>query len=71
VANVAQAGGFAVLSCEGARESGVVGAAFVVDVVGLENGARKLLQQVILFVGGPVGADDANGRATAYCRESP
>ena len=35
----------------------------MIDVVGAENRARKLLQQVVLFVGGPVGADDADGRA--------
>ena len=50
---------------EGAGEGCVVGRALVVDVVGAENRARKLLQQVVLFVGGAVGADDADGRTAA------
>ena len=63
--DVAQAGGFAGMACERAGEGGVVGGALVVDVVGAENGAREFLQQVILFVGGAVGADDADGCAAA------
>ena len=35
----------------------------MVDVVGLQHRPRKLLQQVVLFVGGLVGADDADRRA--------
>ena len=68
--DVAQAGGFAVVAGERAGEGGIVGGALVVDVVGAEHGAREFLQQVILFVGGAVGADDADGRAAACCRES-
>ena len=46
---------------EGGGEGWVVGGAVVVDVVGAEDGARELLQQVGFFVGGAVGADDADG----------
>ncbi len=63
--DVAQAGGFAGVAGEGAGEGRVVGGALVIDVVGAENRAREFLQQVILFVGGAVGADDADGRAAA------
>src|SRR5258708_17298434 len=35
----------------------------MVDVVGAQHRARELLQQVILLVGGVVGADDADGVA--------
>ena len=61
--DVAQAGGFARMAGEGAGKGRVVGGALVVDVVGAEHRARELLQQVVLFVGGAVGADDADGRA--------
>ena len=63
--DVAQAGGFAWVPGEGAGEGCVVGGALVVDIVGVENGAREFLQQVIFFVGGAVGADDADGCAAA------
>ena len=59
---VAQTAAVAVMAGEGAGKGGVVGGAVVVDVVGAENRARKLLQQVVLFVGGAVGADDADRR---------
>ena len=41
----------------------------VVDVVGAEDGAGELLQQVGLFVGEAVGADDADGLAAAGVAE--
>ena len=63
--DVAQARGLSATSGESAGKGCVIGAALVVDVVGLEHRARELLQQVILFVGGAVGADDADGRAAA------
>ena len=63
--DVAQAGGFAGVTREGAGEGCVVGGALVVDVVGVENRAREFLQQVVFFVGGAVGADDADGCAAA------
>ncbi len=64
--DVAQAGGFAAgVAGEGAGKGCVIGGALVVDVVGAENGARELLQQVVFFVGGAVGADDADGRTAA------
>ena len=63
--DVAQAGSFARMPGERAGEGGVVGCALVVNVVGDENRARELLQQVILFVGGAVGTDDADGAAAA------
>ncbi len=49
------------MSGERAGKGRVVGGAFVVNVVGLKNRPRKFLQQIILFVGGAVGADDADG----------
>ena len=63
--DVAQAGGFAGMAAKGARKGCVIGRALVVDVVGAKNRARKLLQQVVFFVGRPVGADDADGRTAA------
>ena len=63
--DVAQAGGLAGASSKGAGEGCVVGGACVVDVVGFEHRARELLQQVVFFVGGAVGADDADGCAAA------
>ena len=59
--DVAEAGGLVLVSGEGAGEGCVVGVALVVNVVGVEDRARKFLQQVILFVGGLIGADDADG----------
>ena len=69
--DVAQAGGLSVMAGEGAGKGGVVRGALVVDVVGAENGAREFLQQVVLFVGGAVGADDADGVRRRGCREFP
>ena len=40
-----------------------VGGAVVVDVVGAQHQPRELLQQVIFFVAGVVGADDADRRS--------
>ena len=54
-----------VVAGEGLREGYVVGGAVVVDVVGAEDGAGELLQQVGLFVGEAVAADDADGAAAA------
>src|SRR5580704_4106765 len=48
---------------EGAGKGGVVSGAVVIDVVGAEHGAREFLQKVVFFVGGAVGADDADGFA--------
>ena len=48
------------LSRQRRGESREVGGAVMVDVVGLQHHARELLQQVILFVGGAVRADDAD-----------
>ena len=63
--DVAQAGGLAVVAGEGAGKGGEVGGALVVDVVGLENRACEFLQEIVLFVGGLVGADDGDRRAAA------
>ncbi len=63
--NVAQACGFAGVACECARERRVIRSPLVVDIVGAKNRPRKLLQQVVLFVRGAVGADDAYRRTAA------
>ena len=44
-------------------ERWVVGRAVVVDVIGAQHQARKLLQKIIFLIGGSVGADHADGRA--------
>ena len=54
---------------EGLGEGDVVGGAVVVDVVGLEDGAGELLEEVGLLVGEAVGADDADGLAAAGVAE--
>src|SRR5205807_2469393 len=41
-----------------------IGSAAMVNIVGAKDSAREFLQQVIFFVGGAVGADDADGPAT-------
>ncbi len=51
------------------REGYIIGGAVVVDVVGAEHRARELLQQVGLFVGEAVAADDADGLAAAGVAE--
>ncbi len=38
---------------------GIVRGAVMVNIVGADHHPRKLLQQIVLFVGGAVGADDA------------
>src|SRR5205823_8237768 len=43
--------------------SGKVGGAVMVNVIGAQCGAGKLLKYVILFISGAVGTDDANGAA--------
>src|SRR5581483_2636125 len=40
--------------------------AMVVDIVGLQHRARKLLQEIVLFVGGPIGANDSDALTTFY-----
>ena len=55
-----EASGFAV---ERGGKGGIVGGAVVVDIVGGEDGAGELLEEIGFFVGGPVRADDADGRA--------
>ena len=42
----------------------------VVDVVCAQHCARELLQQVILFVGGAIRADDADGLPALLLRTS-
>src|SRR5262249_13712722 len=60
VLRVAQGGGAVGLTGECLREGDVVGSAVVVDVVGAEYGAGELLEEVGLFVGESVAADDAD-----------
>ena len=50
----AKASGYTRMSREGTCKCSEIRGALVVDVVGLENGPRKLLQQVVLFVGGAI-----------------
>jgi hypothetical protein len=51
-------------ACEGGGKGDVVGGAVVVDVVGADDGAGELLEEVIFLVGGAVGADDADAVGT-------
>ena len=60
---IAHAGGGFRFSRKRRGKSREVGRPVMVDVVGLQNHARELLQQIILFVSRAVGAHDANGRA--------
>ncbi len=53
---IAQGGRAVRLAGEGLREGDVVGGAVVVDVVGAENRARELLEEVGLFVGDAVAS---------------
>jgi hypothetical protein len=59
-AGIAQGGGAIGVAGQCANEADVVGSAVMVDIVGAEHGACELLQQIVLFVGSAVGADDAN-----------
>ena len=59
----------AVLPCKRCGEGREVGGAVMVDVVGLQHHARKFRKQVILFVGGAIGADDADRLTTMRRRE--
>ena len=42
-------------------ESGVIRGAVMINVVGAQSGASKAVQQIVLFVGGAIGADHAEG----------
>ena len=53
------------------RESREVRRAVMVDVVRLQHHSRKLLQQIIFFVGGAVRANHANRLRRRPCRELP
>ena len=66
---IAQGGGAAFGSGEGLGEGYVVCCAMVVDVVGAEDRAGELLEEVGLFVGDAVGADDADALAAALIAE--
>ncbi len=55
-------GGFD-FAVERGGKGGVVGGAVVVDVVGGEDGAGELLEEIRFLVGGPIRSDDADGRA--------
>jgi hypothetical protein len=54
VGNVTEAGGAIVAAGKRVRKGRIVGGALMVDIVGTQNCARELLQQVILFVRGQV-----------------
>ena len=67
--------GEAGLACGGERalercgEGDEVGRAVVVDVVGADHRAGELLEEVVLLVGGAVGADDADAVGAAVLAE--
>ena len=63
VEHVAHRGRGVWLAGQRRSESREVGGAMMVDVVGAQHQARELLQQVILFVAGAVGADHADRRS--------
>ena len=52
-------------SGDGAGKAGKIGCAVVINVVGAQHRSRELLQKIIFFVGGAVGADHAN-RLSAF-----
>ena len=56
----AEIGGFIRVTGHCTGERNIIRGAFVIDVVGLKNRARKFLQQVILFIGSAIGTDDAD-----------
>src|SRR5258708_2006694 len=47
----------------GPRESRKIRGAVMVNVIGAQDRSRKLLEQVVFFIGGAVGADHTNGLA--------
>src|SRR5438034_8121697 len=49
------------LSRQSCGKSGEVGGAMMVDIIGLQNDTRELLQQITFFVGSSVRAHDADG----------
>src|SRR6266567_5786149 len=57
---IAKTGDYSLMTGYGAGEGRVVRGALVVDVVGLKHGARELLEEIIFFVGGAVGAENAD-----------
>ena len=57
--------GSEIVRADNRDKSGIVRGALVVDIIGLENRPRKLLQEVVLFVRSLVGTDNANRRSTA------
>ena len=63
--NVLEACCFSMVSDECAGKFRIAGGALVVNVVGLQNRPRELLQQIILFIGGAVGANHADRFTTA------
>jgi hypothetical protein len=60
-------GGQRALESGGQRDE--VGRAVVVDVVGADDGAGELLEEVVFLVGGAVGADDADAVGAAVLAE--
>ena len=65
MSGIAQRRGAAGLAGQRLSEGDIVRGAVVVDVVRAQHRARELLQQVVLFVGEAVAADDADGLAAA------
>src|SRR5262249_32849131 len=62
------------LSCERPRESWIIRSSVVIDIVGAQNAARKLLQQVVFFVGSAIRsnyADRCSAAAITNFFESP
>ncbi len=42
-------------------QAGVIHGAVMIDVVGTERGAGEALEEIVLFVRGAIGADEADG----------
>src|ERR1022692_3067603 len=57
---VAHAGRYFRLAGESRGKSREVGSPVMVDIVGLQHHASKLLQQIIFFVGGPVRSENTD-----------
>src|SRR6266480_4180203 len=49
------------LSCQSCGESGEVGRTMMIDIIGLQDDACELLQQIVFFVRSTVRAHDADG----------
>ena len=67
---LAQRGRALASAIERAHKGGIIRGAVVIDVVGSKNGTGKLLQQIVLFIGGAIGADHPDRAGRRGSRES-